>query len=144
MNKRYVVTLTDGERQSLQRMVSTGKALARAICHAQILLRADAAEGETDAAISHTLRVSTRTIERVRQRFVEDGFEAALRPPKVLRPPRTIDGDVEAHLVALTCADPPAGRARWTLRLLAQKMVALGYVETISHERVRTTLKKTS
>ena len=144
MNKRYLVTLTDEERDSLQRMTSTGKAAARAIRHAQILLLADDLEGATDEQISEALRVSTRTVERVRQRFVEAGLEAALRPPKVPRTPRKVDGDVEAHLVALTCSDPPDGRARWTLRLLAQKMVELGHVGSISHEGVRTTLKKTS
>lgn len=125
-------------------MTTTGKAAARAIGHAQILLRADTRENATDAQISQALRVSTRTIERVRQRFVEAGLEAALRPPKVPRRPRKVDGDVEAHLVALTCSDPPKGRCRWTLRLLAQKLVELEQVESISHETVRTVLKKTS
>src|SRR4051794_36857805 len=102
MNKLYLVTLTDEERESLQRMTSTGKAAARAIRHAQILLLADASEGATDAEVGAAVGVSTRTVERVRQRFVEVGLEAALRPPKIPRTPRKIDGDVEAHLVALT------------------------------------------
>lgn len=144
MNKRYVVTLTDEERDALQRMTSTGKSAAKAIRHAQILLQADTLENATDVEISQALGVSTRTVERVRQRFVEVGLEAALRPPRVPRPPRKVDGEVQAHLIALTCSEPPAGRGRWTLRLLADKMVELGHVESLSHESVRGTLKKTS
>lgn len=144
MNKRYMVTLTDAERQSLGEMVSRGKGSARAIEHARILLKADRAEDSTDEQISQACDVSVRTIERVRRRFVEDGLESALRPPKVPRPPRKLDGELEAHLVALACSDPPAGRGRWTVRLLAQKLVEMGHVESISHESVRTALKKTS
>lgn len=144
MNKRYLVTLTDEERQSLRDLVSRGKTAARAIGHARVLLKADVAEDCDDEEISQACDVSIRTVERVRQRFVEDGLEAALRPPRVPRPPRKLDGEVEAHLVALACSDPPEGRARWTVRLLAQKLVELGHVDSISHESVRTALKKTS
>ena len=144
MNKRYLVTLTDDERQSLRDLVSKGKAAARAIEHARILLKADVAEDCNDEEISQALDVSIRTVERVRRRFVEDGLESALRPPRVPRPPRKIDGEVEAHWVALACSDPPAGRGRWTVRLLAQKLVGLGHVNSISHESVRTALKKPS
>jgi transposase len=144
MNKKYLVTLTDEERQHLEDLISKGKTAARVIRHAHLLLRADEAAGWTDEQIAEAFAVSTRTVERARRRFVEDGFEAALRPPKLPRRPREIDGDVEAHLVALACSDPPEGRGRWTVRLLAQKVVELGYVEAISHEATRTTLKKTS
>jgi transposase len=144
MNKRYLVTLTDEERQSLRDLVSKGKTSARAIEHARVLLKADVAEDWNDEQISRADGVSIRTVERVRQRFVEDGLEAALRPPRVPRPPRKLDGEVEAHLVALACSDPPEGRSRWTVRLLAQKLVELGHVDSISHESVRTALKKTS
>jgi transposase len=142
MNKQYLVTLTDDERQSLRGLVSQGKAAARAIEHARILLKADVAEDWNDEEISQAYDVSIRTVERVRKRFVEEGLEAALRPPRVPRPPRKLDGDVEAHLVALACSDPPEGRARWTVRLLAQKLVELGHVDSISHESVRTARKK--
>jgi transposase len=144
MNKRYVVTLTDEERQSLSDMISRGKGAARVMEHARILLKADAGEDSTDEQISQACDVSVRTVERVRRRFVEDGLEDALRPPKVPRPPRKLDGELEAHLVALACSDPPAGRGRWTVRLLAQKLVEMGHVDSISHESVRTALKKTS
>jgi transposase len=144
MNKRYVVTLTDEERQFLHDLVSRGKASARAIEHALILLKADAAENATDEEIRQACEVSVRTVERARKRFVEDGLEAALRPPKVPRLPRKLDGEVEAHLVAWACSDPPQGRDRWTVRLLAQKLVEMGHADSISHESVRTALKKTS
>jgi transposase len=144
MNKQYLVTLTDDERQALREMVSRGKAASRTINHALILLKADVPENATDEEISRACEVSISTVERVRRRFVEEGLEAALRPPKVPRPPRKLDGDVEAHLIALACSDPPRGRARWTVRLLAQKLVELGHVDSISHESVRTALKKTS
>lgn len=144
MNKRYVVTLTDDERQSLSNMVSRGNASARALEHARILLKADVADDSSDEQISQACDVSTRTVERVRRRFVEEGLENALRPPKVPRPPRKFDGELEAHLLALACSDPPAGRGRWTVRLLAQKLVEMGHVDSISHESVRTVLKKTN
>lgn len=144
MNKHYLVTLTDDERQSLGELVSRGKASARAIEHALILLKADVADDSIDEQIAQDCEISVRTVERVRKRFVEDGLEAALRPPEVPRPPRKLDGEVEAHLVALACSDPPEGRGRWTVRLLAQKLVEMGHVDSISHESVRTALKKTS
>ncbi len=144
MNKRYLVTLTDEERQLLRELVRRGKASARAVEHALILLKADLAEDATDEEISQACEVSVRTVERVRKRFVEDGLEAALRPPKVPRLPRKLDVEVEAHLVALACSDPPQGRARWTVRLLAQKLVEMGHVYSIYHESVRTVLKKRS
>lgn len=146
MNKRYRVALTSEEREELGRMISRGKADARKLAHARVLLQADASEGGpgwSDAAISEAVRVSVRTIERVRQRFVEDGVEAALLPkpsPRVYA--RKLDGAQEAKLVALACSGPPEGKKRWTLRLLAEKLVELEVVPELSHETVRQTLKK--
>lgn len=144
MAKRYRVTLTTDERDELDRMISRGKADARKLVHARVLLQADVSEGGpgwSDGAISEALRVSVRTIERVRQRFVEGGLEAALlrRPsPRVYA--RKLDGSQEAGLIALACSDPPAGKKRWTLRLLAEQMVALEVVSDLSHETVRQVL----
>jgi transposase len=142
--KRYRVTLTAEERDELDRMISRGKADARKLAHARVLLQADASEGGpgwTDAAISEAVRASVRTIERVRQRFVEDGLEAALLPkpsPRVYA--RKLDGEQEAKLVALACSGPPEGKRRWTLRLLAERMVELEVVPELSHETVRRVL----
>src|SRR3954471_16667568 len=144
--KRYRVTLTAAEREALGGMISRGKADARKLSHARVLLHADASEGGpnwTDTRIAEAVRVSVRTIERVRQRFVEDGLEAALLPklsPRVYA--RKLDGEQEAKLVALACSGPPAGKKRWTLRLLAERMVELEVVPELSHESVRQTLKK--
>lgn len=146
--KRYVVTLTADERSYLQGLLSKGKAAAHKRRHARILLKADESEagaGWTDERIAQALEIGRPTVERVRQRCVEEGLEAALnrkkRPPS---PPKVMDGKREAHLVALACSPPPAGRCRWTMRLLADKMVELEYVESISHDTVWRTLKKTS
>jgi transposase len=115
----------------------------------RILLKADQSDncpGWPDERISEAFDVTVQTIERVRKQLVEEGFDAVLSrrkyTQKVSR--KKVDGDVEAHLVALSCSEPPAGRARWTLRLLADSIVELGYVESISHEAVRQTLKKTN
>lgn len=147
MQKRFVVTLTDEERRSLRALVSSGKGAARKLTHARILLKADAGAGGpnwTDAAISEGVEVGTATVERVRQRFVEEGLEAALVPPKPDRIyERKLDGDGEAHLIALACSESPEGRSRWTLELLADRMVALGHVESLSYQTVRRVLKKT-
>ncbi len=146
--KRYIVSLTEEERIALKKLTTTGKASAKKINHAQILLQADinqAKEGYTDQQISEALNISTRTIERVRQRFVEEGLENALHPrPKKSLKLKKIDGETEAHLLALSCSQAPQGYSRWTLRLLAQEMVTLEYIESISHESVRQVLKKTS
>lgn len=148
MKKRYIVTLTELERQTLQAMLSRGKAAARKLTHARILLKADVSSGGpswSDDQIATGLEVGRATVERVRREFVEEGFEAALERRKPRRQyTRALDGDGEAHLVALACQKPPEGRARWTLRLLADRMVALEYVERLSYQTVRRTLKKTN
>jgi transposase len=146
--KRYVVTLTAEERWALQALIAAGKASARKLTHARILLKADRdpeGPGWNDEEITEGLEVGHATVERVRQQFVEEGLEAALERRKPRRDyRRKLDGDAEAHLIALACGEAPAGRARWTLRLLGERRVALEYVDTISHETVRRTLKKTS
>ena len=149
MAKLYRVTLTPVERQELQQMISRGKGAARKLAHARILLQADEAEGggprRTDQQIASALDTATRTVERVRERFVEQGLEAALVPARSKRVyARKLDGRREAKLIALACSKPPAGKARWTLRLLADEMVELEVVDSLSHETVRQTLKKTS
>lgn len=148
MEKRYRVTLTEVERRDLQRLVSVGKAAAQKLVRARILLLADqAAEGpaKLDPEIVAALGCGRATVERVRKQFVEEGLEHVLQPPRTTRTyERRLDGKAEAHLIALTCGAPPAGRARWTLRLLGDRMVALGHAESLSHETVRRTLKKTN
>jgi transposase len=144
--KRYLISLSDEERQTLEQLTTKGKASARKINHARILLKANLNQedrGWSDQAISQALNISTRTIERVRQRFVQEGLENALIPrPKTSLKLRKIDGEIEAHLVAIACSQAPTGYNRWTLRLLADQMVVMGYVENISHESVRQVLKK--
>jgi transposase len=145
--KKYVVCLTTEEREVLEQLTSTGKAPAYKVNHARILLKADRNQegGEwTDVAISQALDISVATIERVRQRFVETNLESALsRQVQQQRKPRRFDGEQEAHLIAMTCSEAPEGQARWSLRLLAARMVELEYVESVCHETVRQTLKKT-
>jgi len=147
MAKRYRVTLTADERSDLAAMISKGKADARKLAHARILLQADESAGgpgRTDVEIAAALDTTTRTCERVRERFVEQGLEAALLPkPSKRIYARKLDGAREAKLIALACSKPPAGKKRWTLRLLADEMVELEYAEAVSHETVRRTLKKT-
>src|SRR5919202_623698 len=147
MAKRYRVTLTTEERGELERMISRGKADARKLAHARVLLQTDEAGGgpaRADGDVASALDVSVRTVERVRRRFVEQGLTAALLPrPSPRLYGRKLDGEQEAHLLALACAAPPEGKARWSLRLLAERMVALEHVDTLSHETVRQTLKKT-
>ena len=146
MAKRYRVTLTAEEPEALGGMISRGKADARKLAHARVLLQADACEGGpewTDTRIAEAVRVSVRTIERVRQRFVEEGLEAALLPKPSRRVyPRKLDGAQEAKLLALACSEPPEDKRRWTLRLLAERMVELEVVPDLSHETVRLRLKK--
>jgi transposase len=147
--KKYRVTLEFEEREELQRMLSRGKGEVRVLKHAQILLKADEASGKPawdDERIAEAIGVGTATVQRVRERFVEEGFAAALRLyRKGSRLYKTkLDGKQEAHLIALACSAPPDGRGRWTLRLLAEQMVALDYVDEVCYETVRQTLKKTN
>jgi transposase len=144
--KKYLVTLTDDERQQLGQLLAKGKAAARTLRHAQALLKADLAAGWKDADIAQAFGLSVRTVERLRQRFVEQGLEAALVRKKQDHPSRRAvrDGAAEARLIALAGSAPPAGRAAWTLRLLADKLVELEVVEAVSHETVRQALKKTN
>jgi transposase len=148
MAKLYRVSLTHAERQELQELVSRGKENARKLAHARILLQADEADRgprRTDEQIAGALDTTTRTVERVRERFVEQGLQAALVPARSKRIyTRKLDGKQEAKLIAVACSKPPAGKKRWTLRLLAEQMVELEVVEELSHETVRQTLKKTS
>jgi transposase len=148
MKKKYIVTLTEAERQMLQAMLSRGKGAARKLMHARILLKADASEGGPaweDGAIAEGTDAGRATVERVRKQFVEEGLEAALKRRKPQRQyARRLDGDAEAHLVALACQKPPEGRSRWTLKLLANRMIQLEYVEQVSDQTVRRTLKKTN
>ena len=148
MQKKYIVTLTDEERQMLQAMLSRGEAAARKLAHARILLKADTGPDGPDwrdEAIAEGLEVGRATVERVRRQFVEEGLEAALERRKPRRQyARTLDGDGESHLVALACSQPPEGRSRWTLRLLADRMVALEYVDAVSKDTVSRVLKNTN
>lgn len=142
MNKRYVVRLTPAEREELQGIVSKGTANARKIVHAQILLKVDA-DGPrwTDEQAAEAFNVHTSSV-----RFVFEGLQSALDRKKQVRPSRErkLDGAQEARLLAIACSEPPEGRVRWTLRLLAGRMVELQVVDTLSHETVRQALKKTS
>ena len=142
MAKKYLVTLTDEEREQLQALTKRGKVAARQLHRAHILLHADA--GATDDVIAHALHIGTATVERTRKRFVEEGLEAALteRPRPGGR--RKLEGKPEAFLIALACSAPPDERPCWTMQLLADKLVELALVESISDETVRRTLKKTS
>jgi transposase len=147
LKKKYIVTLTEEERQRLQEMLSRGKAAARKLTHARILLKAEAPPGGAgwdDERIAEGLEVGRATVERVRKEFVEEGLEAALerRKPRRLYQ-RKLEGDGEAPLVALACQKSLEGRNRWTLQLLADRMVQLEYVDEISYQTVRRTLKKT-
>ena len=146
MNKKYVVRLTEGERQELGVMVRKGRAAAYKIRHANILLKADAdGPAWTDERIAEAFGSHPRTVENVRRRFVLEGLEAAIvrRRQKKLSRERKLDGEGEAHLIAIACSTPPDGRDRWTLQLLADRLVRLEVVDSISDQTVRRTLKKT-
>jgi len=142
MAKRYVVELTEGEGAQLRDLLRRGKASVRMVTRARVLLKAD--EGRTDEAIAAALDVGTATVGRIRRRFVEEGLEGALRERPRVGGRRRLSGKQEAHLIAVACSTPPEGRARWTLRLLAGKVVDLGFVPSISPETVRQVLKKTN
>lgn len=142
--KKYIVELTAEQREKLSHMISTGKALARQLIHARILLKADQGPhgpGWSDPCIQEALEISASTVQRVRTCCAQHGVQEAILPQQdqqVRR--RRLDGSQEAYLIALACSAPPEGAARWTLRLLASQLVELGYVETVSHETVRQVL----
>jgi len=146
--KKYKVTLRLKEREELLAIIKKGKHTSKKVIHALVLLNCD--EGKysdkvKNEDVAKVLQIGHRTIDRVKKRFVEEGFEAALTNRPTTRVyDKKADGDVEAHLVALSCSEPPTGFSRWSLRLLADKMVELEYVEDISHETVRRVLKKTN
>lgn len=149
MAKKYRVTLTKSERHELEQLLSHGKADVRRLNHARILLKADESKwgpAWSDVDIADGLETSVSTVERIRCRFVEEGLEHALSPYR--KPRRTyrrkLDGAGEAKLIAIACSTPPEGQSRWSLRMLAEQMVELDYVDEISHETVRQTLKKTN
>ncbi len=138
--KKYIVELTDGEREELLGLTRKGECKARKLKRAQVLLAAD--EGKRDEEIAGAVRVHKVTVERIRKRYVEEGLEAALtekpRPGKAAK----LDGHQRAHLVAIACSDPPLGRAKWTMRLLADRLVELMELDSISDETVRVALKR--
>jgi len=144
MNKKYVVDLTEEERKELHGIIGTGRHSARRIRWAHVLLKADA--GWRDDEIAEAFVVSVPTVQRIRQRFVEEGMEVALggHSPKARPYARRLDGAQEARLIALACSEPPEGHTRWTLRMLSEKMVELAYVDSLCHETVRQILKKRS
>jgi transposase len=146
--KKYIVTLSGEERDHLDGLISSGKRSARTLTRAHVLLKADQAEGGPawdDARIADAFGCGRRTVERVRQRFVESGLEAALTHKPQVRPSRTpiLDGAAEARLIAIACSAPPDDRAAWTLKLLADKLVELEVVGSVSRDTVRRALKKT-
>ena len=147
--KKYIVRLSGKEREQLKKMITSGRGPARMFTRARILLKADQSNkgpAWPDEKISQALDVTVQTVERIRKQLVEEGFDSVLSrheyKQKVTR--KKIDREVEAHLVALSCSKPPVGYARWSLRLLADKVVELGYIDSISYEAIRQTLKKTN
>ena len=147
MRKRHIVVLSEQERARLHTMIGRGVAPASALTHARILLKANQGEagpGWTDAAIAVAVEVNPATVARVRMRYVAAGLDAAIyRKPPARQYRRRLDGQQEARLVALACSTPPQGHTRWTLRLLADRLVELQVVETISYETVRQALQQT-
>jgi len=141
MRRAQLIQLTDDQRKHLTKLVSTGKGQARVLTRARILLLA--AKGERNQAIADALGVSWRTVIRIKARFQQEGMEAAIQEHARPGRPVRITGDIEAKMVMLACSAPPQGRDRWTLRLLADKMVELGYIDTITNMGVHKRLKKT-
>jgi len=146
---KYKVTLSEEERQELKEISSKGSHKSQKVLNALILLNVDANQPKdlrsTNETVSKVLQVSMKKIDRVKKRFVEDGFEVALLGhPKNREYEKKVDGDLEAHLIAISCSEPPEGFSRWSLRMLADKVVELEYVDSISHETIRRTLKKTN
>ena len=147
MNKKYLVELTDDERSLLQDVVKKLKGTGQKVKRANILLKADAdGPAWTDAKIAEALDCRIKTVENVRQRFVLEGFEVALNGKKRDKPPteKLLDGEQEAKIIAMRLSTPPAGYGKWTLRLLARKVVELKIVDSVSYQTVRRTLKKTA
>ena len=145
-NKKYVVELTSEERKQLTTLIQKGKTAGYKIRHAQMLLKIDQGEhgpSWSDGKTAEALGAHITSLERLRKRFVEEGLEAALERHNRQNYTRKLDGDGEAHLIAIACSEPPEGRNEWSLRLLADKLVELNIVESISHMAVRRTLKKT-
>ena len=144
---RYKVTLTRAEHEQLKAVLGKGKHSSQQYRNACILINSD--EGPhgqklSNEQIAQVLQINTKTVERVKERFVEEGFDQCMdRKPYPKKGPLKTDGDFEAHLIALSCSEAPEGYARWSLRLLADRMVELKYAESISHETVRQVLKKT-
>jgi len=147
-NKKYVVRLTEEEQAHLRTLIGRGSESARTLVRARILLKANEGEGGagwSDAAIAEALEVGLSTVARVRQRYVSGGLKGALRRKAPEREyQRKLDGEQEARLIALACSEPPTGRKHWTLRMLADRLVALEVVETVSYETVRQVLKQTN
>ena len=146
--KKYTVALTKDEREQLRKLITKGKHSSQKILNALILLGCDEGEHQerhlTNEEISSVLHISMRKIDRVKNRFVLEGFDVALHGKKGSRVyAKKVDGDFEAHLIALSCSEPPEGFTRWSLRLLADKVVELEYIDDISHETIRRILKKT-
>jgi len=145
--KKYIVDLTSEERKQLQQLVKKGKVPGYKIRHAQMLLKADQGNkgpGWPDVQVAEVFAAHVTTVERLRKRFVEQGLEAALERNKRNNYARKLDGDAEAHLIAIACSDPPTGRSEWSLRLLADRLVELSVVDSISYMTVSRTLKKTN
>jgi transposase len=147
--EKYIVRLSKKERMELLSLIKKGKASAYKLLHGRILLGVDESEynerPQTDASIAQILHVDVKTVKRVRKRCVEEGIEAALLRKRHRRTkPRKLDGEGEAHLIALCCSKPPEGRARWTLKLLSERLVSLEIVDGIAESTVRSTLKKTN
>ena len=143
--KKYIVELTSEERKQLQQLVKKGKVAGYKIRHAQMLLKADQGKKDPcwpDVQVAEAFGVHVTTVERLRKRFVEQGLEAALERNKRDNYTRTLDGNAEAHLVAIACSDPPPGRSEWSLRLLADRLVELSVVDSVSYMTVSRTLKK--
>jgi hypothetical protein len=146
--KKYIVTLTKEERAYLNKIVSKGTHKSQKVINALLLLSCDEGDFQekrsTNKDISRVLRICMRKIDRVKKRFIEEGLDITLNGKKASRIyTKKADGDFEAHLVALSCTDPPEGFSRWSLRLLADKIVELDYIDTVSHETIRQVLKKT-
>ena len=146
--KKYIVTLTRDEREMLSRITSKGKHRSQKILNALVLLGCDEGDFQkkrsTNREIAKVLNISMKKIDRVKKRFIEDGLDITINGRKGSRIyAKKADGDFEAHLVALSCSDPPEGFSRWSLRLLADEVVKLDYIDSVSHETIRRVLKKT-